>query len=326
MIPLIDLHCHLDGSITVEIAKKLASLQNIKLPSENDEELLKLLSVSETCRDLNEFLKCFSLPCALMQTKDGITEAVRLVSENIRDTGCVYLEIRFAPQLHLEKGLTQKEVIEAAVKGLDVKGIHTNLILCMMRGNGNEKQNLETIQLAEQFLVQDHGVVALDLAGAEAIFKTGDYSREFELIREKNIPYTIHAGEADGWESVKDALSYGTKRVGHGVRAIENPQLVEQMIKDQITFEFCPTSNFLTKVIDRKNIQLKLKELLSRGAKFTLNTDDMAICRTTLPKEVQIVKNEFGLSDYEVKQLELNAIDAAFTTQEVKTGLRKLFL
>ena len=110
-IPYIDLHCHLDGSITVDIARKLAALQNIELPA-SDAELESRLSVPESCENLNEFLECFALPCSLMQTKEGITESVHLVQEYMKSQGLAYLELRFAPQKHCDNGLSQRDAID----------------------------------------------------------------------------------------------------------------------------------------------------------------------------------------------------------------------
>ncbi|MCQ2590381.1 MAG: hypothetical protein MJ179_08150, partial [Treponema sp.] len=195
---MIDLHCHLDGSITLDIAKKLGELQNIELPAKSDEALLKKLSVPEDCESLNDFLQCFGLPLRLLQTKEGIAEAVRLVQENCKSQGLMYLEIRFAPQLHQIQGLTQEEVILSALEGLKQSDLHTNLILCLMRSDHNQDENLKTVKLAKKYLVKDEGVVAIDLAGAEGLFKTADFEKEFALASELGVPFTIHAGEADG--------------------------------------------------------------------------------------------------------------------------------
>jgi len=113
----IDLHLHLDGALTTDIARKLADMQNIDLP-DSDETLEKMLTVPSDCKSLTDFLKCFDLPGSLMQTEDGISEAVRLVSDNIKSQGVIYAEIRFAPQLHKSKGMTQEDAIKAALKGI----------------------------------------------------------------------------------------------------------------------------------------------------------------------------------------------------------------
>ena len=146
----IDLHAHLDGSVTVDIAKKLAALQNIALPTDNDEELLALLSVPDSCESLNDFLQCFELPGRLMQTPEGLQNAVTLVLENMAQDGVIYAELRFAPQFHTLGGMTQEQAVQAAVAGLKNAPIPGNLILCCMRGEGNEKENEETMMLAKQ--------------------------------------------------------------------------------------------------------------------------------------------------------------------------------
>jgi adenosine deaminase len=135
----IDLHLHLDGAVTPDIARKLAKMQNIALP-EDEEELKKLLTVQEDCQSLTEFLKCFDLPLSLMQTAEGLREAVRLVADNIRSQGVIYAEIRFAPQLHTQKGMTQEDAVNAALEGLRKTELKANLILCLMRGEGNENR------------------------------------------------------------------------------------------------------------------------------------------------------------------------------------------
>lgn len=318
---MIDLHCHLDGSITLPIAKKLGELQNIELPAKSDESLLKKLSVPEDCESLNDFLQCFGLPLRLLQTKEGIAEAVRLVQENCKSQGLMYLEIRFAPQLHQIQGLTQEEVILSALEGLKQSDLHTNLILCLMRSDHNQDENLETVKLAKKYLEKDEGVVAIDLAGAEGLFKTADFEKEFALASELGVPFTIHAGEADGADSVWTALKFGAKRIGHGVRISEDPELVKYVVEHKIPLEMCPNSNRQTKAVSDMT-KYPLKDFLKAGVKVTINTDDMAICRTTLQNEFEYIEKMYGITEEEKKKLLLNAVDAAFCSDEYKDLLR----
>ncbi|MBQ3648029.1 MAG: adenosine deaminase [Spirochaetia bacterium] len=320
-IPYIDLHCHLDGSITVDIARKLAALQNIELPA-SDEALESKLSVPESCENLNEFLECFALPCSLMQTKEGITESVHLVQEYMKSQGLAYLELRFAPQKHCDNGLPQREVIDAALAGLKMCDLHTNLILCLMRDRGNEKENMETVELAREYLVKDGGVVAIDLAGAEALFHTDQFAEPFKKAREYGIPFTIHAGEADGAKSVRDALDYGASRIGHGVRTAEDPALLEYVIKNQIPLEMCPNSNRQTKAVNDMS-KYPIRDYLAKGVKVTVNTDDPAICRTTIAKEFAYIEKKYGITATEKKTMLLNAAEAAFTDDATKAALKK---
>lgn len=322
---LIDLHAHLDGSVTVDIAKKLAALQNIALPTDKDDELLALLSVPESCESLNDFLQCFDLPGKLMQTLEGLKNAVTLVLENMAADGVIYAELRFAPQFHTLDGMTQEEAVQAAIAGLKDAPIPANLILCCMRGEGNEKENEETMMLAKQYLVENHGVTAMDLAGAEALFPTEKYLGLFEKAKAMGIPFTVHAGEAAGPESVRAAIQTGTKRIGHGVRSTEDESVVEQIRDRGITLEMCPTSNRQTHAIpDMK--QYPLIPFLESGIRVTVNTDDMGIERTCLSKEFEYLRREFGLTKAQEKKLLLNAADAAFASEETKEMLREKIL
>ena len=315
----IDLHLHLDGAITVEIARKLEEKAGIILPEE-DTELEQKLSVSETCENLNDFLKCFELPLSLLQTEETVEEAVYQVQENIKKDGIVYAEIRFAPQLHCRNGLSQKQIIEASLRGLHKSDLPCNLILCCMRGQDVKAQNMETIRLAKKYLVKDGGVVAIDLAGAEGLFPTADYKEEFEEAQRLGIPVTIHAGEADGAESVKTALEFGAVRIGHGVRSFEDPGLLQELKRRQTCLEMCPTSNRQTKAIENME-QYPSTDYLKMGICVTINTDDMAISRTTIQKEFSYVEKMYGLTEEQKERLFLNAVQSAFTTDERKKQL-----
>ena len=316
----IDLHLHLDGAITPEIAAELARIRGISLP-EDRAELERLLTVQKDCRDLNEFLARFELPISLLQTPGAIEAAVRLVSERIRSQGVVYAEIRFAPQSHTRNGMTQEDAVRAALRGLAETDLKANLILCCMRGRGNERQNLETVELAGKYLVRDGGVTAIDLAGAEALFPTRDYRGLFAAAREAGIPYTIHAGEADGPESVRAALSFGAKRIGHGVRCAADPETVRLIKESGAALEMCPTSNRQTHAVDDM-AAYPFMDLLRQGVKVTLNTDDAGIEGISLADEYRYMEREFHLTAAQEKIILANAVSAAFTTDEVKASLR----
>ena len=318
----IDLHLHLDGAVTLDIARELAQVQDMKLPSDSDEELVRLLTVPEDCASLNEFLQCFDLPLSLMQTKEGLREAVRLVADNIRSQGVVYAEIRWAPQLHTRKGMTQEEAVLAALEGLNETELKANLILCCMRGEGNDSDNEETLRLARKYLVDDGGIVAIDLAGAEALYPTEKYQELFAKAGRAEVPFVIHAGEAAGADSVAQAVQYGAKRIGHGVRSCEDPAVVEQLKEKDIFLEMCPTSNRQTHAVEDMS-SYPLIDYLHKGIKVTLNTDDMGIEGTTLADEFRYMEREFGLTPKQEQILLQNAVDGAFTTEEVKNRLRE---
>jgi adenosine deaminase len=308
---MIELHMHLDGSLSIDNCKKLAELQNINI---TEEEIRNKMVVSKGCHDLNEFLTKFDFPLSLLQTKEGITNAVKNLEEELVEQGIIYAEIRFAPQLHVRKGLTVEEVVNAAIEGLKLSSLKSNLILCCMRGN-NHEENIETVKLAKKYLGK--GVCAIDLAGAEGLYPTSDYEEIFELANELGIPFTIHAGEADGPSSVYEAVRFGAKRIGHGVRSIEDLELIKILKEKNITLEICPTSNIYTGIYDKIS-DIPIKEFIDNGVKITINTDDPVICNTTLKNELTLVKDVFNLTDKEMIKLQLNAINASFASKEVK--------
>ena len=208
-------------------------------------------------------------------------------------------------------------------EGLKETELKANLILCCMRGEGNDAQNEETIELASKYLVEDGGVVAVDLAGAEALYPTENYRELFEKAKELDIPFVIHAGEAAGAESVRYAVEFGARRIGHGVRIFEDPEVVALVKEKGVTLEMCPTSNVQTQAIDNL-LEYPFMMYLDEGIKVTLNTDDMAIERTTLANEFRIMEEYFNLRPEQERILLANAVDAGFTTDAVKNQLREI--
>lgn len=314
---MIDLHCHLDGAISIGSARQLAKMQGIEIP-ESNEELLKIMRVSEDCSSLNEFLEKFDFPCSLLQTENGVREAFANLLRELKEQGLIYAEIRFAPQLSTDKGLTQDEVVAAAIEGMKTVELDSGLILCCMRGNDTHDRNIETVNVAEKYLGK--GVVAVDLAGAEALFPTEDYVDVFALAREKNIPVTIHAGEAEGPESVRKALELGAARIGHGVRSLEDEELVRMLSERQIPLELCPTSNVNTAIV-RCIADWPLPELMDAGLYVTINTDDPSIEGISLKEEYNKLILNFGLNAGQVKKLLINSANAAFASDGVKKKL-----
>lgn len=308
---LVELHLHLDGALSIDNCKKIAKIQNIDIPG--DVEISNMM-IAKDCHNLNELLTKFEFPLSLLQTYEGIKNAVKNLQDELIEQGIIYAEIRFAPEFHTRKGLTQEEVVNAAIEGLNLSKLKSNLILCCMRGNSLDK-NIETVKLAKKYL--DKGVCAIDLAGAEGIYPTKDYEDIFKYAKELEIPFTIHAGEADGPSSVYDAIRFGAKRIGHGVRSIEDFNLIKLIKEKDITLEICPTSNICTAIYNKIS-DIPIKELLDNGINITINTDDPVICNTTLREDLLLVKNAFNLSDEDIIKLQLNAINASFASKEVK--------
>ncbi len=305
---LVDLHLHLDGSLSVDIIRKLADLQKISL-EETDAQLRQRLQVEEGCTSLNEYLTKFDFPLTFLQTREGMEESVYLLQEELKKEGILYAEIRFAPQLHMQKGLSQEEVVQSAIDGLERSDFFASLILCCMRGVDNHDENLETVRIAHKYLGE--GVCAVDLAGAEALYPTESFAEVFQLAKELEVPFTIHAGEAAGPESIRKAISYGAKRIGHGVRAYEDNELMKLLAKEGIILELCPTSNLNTAVFSDMK-EYPLRKFMDAGIKVTINTDNRMVSGTTLQNEYALVQEAFVLSEDEVDTLRQNAVLAAF--------------
>ena len=314
---LIDLHLHLDGSLSLASVRELARMQNMPVESD-DEKLLKILRVGPDCRDLNEYLEKFAFPCSLLQKPEAITRSVENLRKELQEQGLIYAEIRFAPQLHTLHGLNQRQVVQAAVEGLKADGVKASLILCCMRGNANKTENMETVRLTAEFL--GNGVCATDLAGAEALFPNKDFEDLFVLAKELGVPYTIHSGEADGPRSVYKALEFGAKRLGHGVRSVEDPALMARLAREGVTLEMCPTSNLNTNIFNSIE-DYPLVQLMEAGIRVTLNTDNIMVSGVSLQSEWEKVLGAFRLSKEQIRTLQKNSAEAVFGDAQLQQWL-----
>ena len=311
---MVDLHLHLDGAMSVESARALAKAQNITIP-DSDEEILKLLRVPEDCRSLTEFLEKFDFPCSLLQNPAAVKQAVAQLIKEEAEQGVMYCEIRFTPS---KCGDDMYATVEAACEAVNEAEIPCGLILCCMRGD-DHMEVLKTVYAAKEYLGK--GVVGFDIAGDESRYNIVDYEDVFTLAKLMGVPFTIHAGEADGASSVAFAIQLGAQRIGHGIRALENDLVVEELAKRGITLEMCPTSNVCTCVVGSYQ-DYPITVFHQKGLKVTVNTDDPAVEGTTIKEEYQHMIDAFNLNKREVKILISNAIDAAFCDDSVKDELR----
>ena len=244
-------------------------------------------------------------------TKENLERVAFELAEDLQKDDVIYAEIRFAPNKHLKLGLTLDEVVTAILKGLSQVPIKTNLILCMMRGD-SYGQNLKVIKLAKKYL--NHGVVAIDLAGSEAAYPVNLYQELFEIAQKENIPFTIHAGEADGPLSVINAINLGARRIGHGIRAIEDESALKLIKEKDITLEVCPKSNLDTNMYENLSNH-PIKKLYEMGLLVTLNTDNRTVSNTTLTKSYQDLQEIFSFTEQDFLKMNENALQSAFLNQ-----------
>lgn len=317
-----DLHLHLDGSLPLESILRLAELGEYTLPTTDLLELKKLLTVNPDCTSLNEYLEKFDLPIALLQTKESLEFAMMDLLRVLSEQKVVYAEVRFAPALHCQKGLSQKEVLESVLSGLkkamEQYPIRGQVIACCMRGADNNAENVETVRTAKEYL--DKGVCCIDLAGAEALFPTKDFAELFQYAKEKNVPFIIHAGEADGPQSIRDAVHMGALRIGHGVASIQDAELVSMLADRKIPLEVCITSNLQTKAVPDLEHH-PIRQLLESGVAVLLNTDNMTVSGTTMAQEFALAESAFRLTSEQVIQLQKNAAHAAFLSEKEQEQL-----
>ena len=321
---LIDLHVHLDGSIPLPAAAQLAADAGLDFSLA---ELQKKMQVPAHCQDLNQYLATFELPLKLLQSAQGIRTVAKAFHEQLDAEGILYAEPRFAPGSLTAGGLSQQEVLEAALAGRadfyaehPQSALHTAYIICAMRGSGEElkHKNEESIDLAAAYL--GNGVVAADLAGAEALFATENFSSLFAEAQRKNVPFTIHAGEAAGPESIKAALRLGAQRIGHGVRSLEDAGVIQDLKATKVALEICPTSNLQTRIFESIE-RFPLEQLLDAGLTVTINTDNMTVSNTTLSHEFELLQQHCGLDKNTARELAENAARAVFSDSSEKDRL-----
>lgn len=310
----IDLHLHIDGSISLKTARKLAGMQGIALPASYD-ELHRCMTVMADCHNLIEYLDRFQLPCSLLHIREALYLCTYELLEELSEQGLRYAEIRFAPQISRSEGLTQYEATEIVLRAMHDVDLPCGLILSMMRGDDNHLQNLETVEVARQFARQ--GVVAVDLAGAESLYPTHTFSEEFAAVRRSGVPLIVHAGEAAGAESVREAIEAGAVRIGHGVRSLEDLQVVRMLVERGITLELCPTSNLNTGIFP-SYADYPLRRLMDAGVRVCINTDNMTVSSTTLRQEWQHMITAFHLTDDEIRHILRDTVNASFAPEQVK--------
>lgn len=327
MFPKIDLHCHLDGSLSDGTIRKLAARSGIVLPNDTD-ELKTLLSAPQDCESLVQYLKCFDLPVACLQTDENLFDAAKSVVTAAAEDDVIYIEVRFAPLLHKNQGMSTELVIRSVLDGIksgvaEVRNtghmMEAGVIVCGMRHMPVE-ENVAMLKVASNFW--QSGICGVDIAGDEASYPPIGQKAFFDLANNIGIPITIHAGECGNVQNVLDAVALGAKRIGHGIALCKDIQ-ARQIIRDKgIFLEMCPTSNLQTKAVDTwENYPLRL--FLNEGLKVTVNTDNRTVSQTTMADEFSKLEKYCGLMSADKKVMLENSIDAAFASDEVKTMFRQ---
>ena len=326
--PKVDLHLHLDGSFRTSTIWELVLKQGVPMPAGSLEEYEAWMEKCSNAEDVNDFLKMFDAPLQVMQDRESIIRVTKELIEDLAKLGLEYAEIRFAPQLHTAKGLSQREAIEAVLEGRrqgmeENPSIYIGIITCMMC-QGTEKvnwdANMETATICHEYL--DKGVVCLDLAGAEGIVPLSNFAPLFKKAQELGTPCICHAGDSQDWRTVKDAIDMGALRIGHGHHIYENPALCRVAADRGIALEICPTSNIQCK--SRESYPMHpAQNLLNMGIPVTINTDNMTMSRVNLDIEYDHCLNEMGFEPEDLILMNINSMRHSFAPEEVKERIIK---
>lgn len=345
-LPKISLHDHLDGGLRPQTILELAHTDGLDLPEDPDtgkpmDSALRLgqwFADQSDSGSLVEYLKTFDITTGVMQTAEGLERVAREFVEDLGDDGVIYGEIRWAPEQHLQRGLSLDEAVEAVQSGLDqgVKNasdrghqIQVGQLICAMR---HLDRGVEIAKLALKH--RDKGVVGFDIAGPEAGFPPSRMADAFDLLASEMFPVTIHAGEADGVESIRGALVDGRAlRLGHGVRIAEDIKILSApsaqdaglglvaswVLDHQIPLETSPSSNLQTGAVVAWGTTMRdhpLGALYRLGFAVTINTDNRLMSGTTLTKELFLVAEAFGYGLDDLLVFQLSAANASFVSLE----------
>jgi len=316
-LPKVELHLHLDCSLSFAAVSRID-------PSVTLQEYLRDFNAPAKCTDLAEFFKRAPKGTVLMQTEEQLRLVTFDVFEQLQQDNIVYAEILLVPFMHTEKGLSAEDVVEvvndAVARASQETGVEAGIILSTLRHYSAQK-SLETVKLVERF--RGTHVAGIDLGAYEAGFPIFAHIPAFQYAAQNGIPRTVHAGEARGAESVWETLEHlRPSRIGHGVRSIEDPALIEHLKQQNIHLEVCPTSNVQIDLYDTY-ADHPIKTFYEEGLSVSVNTDTRMIANVTLTQEYEKLHRAFGWDTYHFLRCNLNAISAAFLPEGRKRRLEK---
>lgn len=312
-LPKVELHCHLDGSLRFNTVLALAEQQKVKLPSEHEDELKKLLQPGFDCKSLVDYLKAFDITLSVLQTPEALTRTAYELIEDLAAENVKYVEVRYSPILHQQQDMNLTVILDAVLDGLKMGerdfGVKFGVIVCGIR-NIDPKFSMRLAELSVAY--KNKGVVAFDLAGAEEDYPAREHEDAFHLILKNNINSTVHAGEAYGPASIHQALHYcGSHRIGHGTRLFENGDLLNYVNDHRIPLEICLSSNIQTKAVPSFEDH-PVRLYYDLGLRITLNTDNRLVSDTTLTKEFMIAHQYYGFTLEEMKDVIIQSFKSAF--------------
>ncbi|WP_435770735.1 adenosine deaminase [Nocardioides sp. SYSU DS0651] len=326
--PKVLLHDHLDGGLRPATIVELAAESGHALPESNHEALETWFAEAADSGSLERYLETFAHTVGVMQTASALTRVARECAEDLAADGVVYAEIRYAPELHVEGGLELEDVVAAVQQGFE-EGMAASggriIVRHLLTAMRQAARAMEIAELAIRW--RDRGVVGFDIAGPEAGFPPTRFLDAFEYLQRENFHFTIHAGEGFGLPSIWEAVQFcGADRLGHGVRIVDDIKVstgagaasgaelgrLASYVRDKrIPLEMCPSSNVQTGAAPSIE-EHPIKLLADLRFRVTVNTDNRLMSRTSLSRELGLLRDAFGYGLREVEWLTVNAMKSAF--------------
>ena len=315
-IPKAEIHVHLEATINPDLCRKFATRNNVEI----SEDLFGS-QYAYAWDDFYDFIKKYDIVTSVIQTPEDYRELTYNYLKECAESNVIYVEAMISSTHAKQRGMTYHSFLEGVLKGAQQAesefGIVSKYIMNGIRHLGSDSVQ----KTADEVLKNPHDdLVGFGLAGDELHFPPEIFTKTFDMLQEARFPITVHAGEWDGPERIRDAIKLlHPTRLGHGVRSIEDPALVELIKELDIILETCPTSNVATKIY--KNYQNHpVKKLFDQGVKITVNSDDPPFFNASIAGEYEVMRT-LGLSDNELKSLTRNAIEYAFCDKYTKLKL-----
>ncbi|HGI3875866.1 TPA: adenosine deaminase [Streptococcus agalactiae] len=319
-----ELHCHLDGSLSLPAIRKLANMADIILPS-SDKELRKYVIAPAQTESLVDYLKTFEFIRPLLQTKEALRFAAYDVARQAALENVIYIEILFAPELSMDKGLTASDTVLAVLEGLADAQKEFNIVARALVCGMRQSSHKTTKDIIKHIVdLAPKGLVGFDFAGDEFSYPTDSLVDLIQEVKRSGYPMTLHAGECGCAKHIADSLNLGIKRMGHVTALTGQRDLIKRFVEEDAVAEMCLTSNLQTKAAS--SIQsFPYQELYDAGGKITINTDNRTVSDTNLTKEYSLFVTYFGTKIEDFLVFNQNAVKASFTSDSEKdTLLHKL--
>ena len=315
-IPKAEIHVHLEATITPDLCRKFASRNNVDLPQD-----IFGSKYAYEWSDFYDFIKKYDLVTSVIHTPEDYRELTYTYLKECASVNVLYVEAMISSTHAKLKGMTYDSFLEgvhdASIQAENDFGIVSRFIMNGIRHLGADSVH----NTAKEVLDKPHScLVGFGLAGDELHFPPNLFAKTFDMLKEANFPITVHAGEWDGPENIRNAIKLlHPTRLGHGVRSIEDANLVQEIIDQEIILETCPTSNIATKIYDSYENH-PVKKLYDAGVKITVNSDDPPFFNATIQGEYDVM-SKLGLSNEDLKSLTRNAIQSSFLENQIKEKL-----